>query len=332
MDAYGNFCDNMDVAIDGLGVDIREDLLVRQRRQLVAIVAMEREFLDSLPLSVFNDFALFITQEKRNILSARPYFRERSVTFKGNLSEAFRAGNGELIRKYRLNWLFIDWVRRTHPQFFNRDMANKISKERNALMQESLPLAISEAKMFWGATPKSHLSFMDVVQICACALLISIDKFTPPIEEDYDPDELWLRWKSFRAVAIGLMRRDKVNAYSETSLHFYPADRAKIYRALKILRYGELSDAELSKRVNEYLEDDHLQTTPDEIRSLLAAASVVSSEPVDSDDPGVLGSVPDATYSGETLEDKQAVSVMLTAARDLSMLEQKMLKLKGLSC
>lgn len=54
---------------------------------------------------------------------------------------------------------------------------------------------------------------MDIVQIHCQALLLSIDKFCPPNEKEMTEQEALDAYQSFRAVAIGIMRRDRVNHY-----------------------------------------------------------------------------------------------------------------------
>jgi hypothetical protein len=214
--AYRAFCNRLEVLLDhhDSKIDPSEDLLIRQRRQLMNLMSLETEYRNSLPIEVFEDFITYITVERRNILAARPFFRERSDTFVAYLSDAFKTHNANTIRQFHLNWSFIEWATRTHPTPDRKKLARQISKQRTEILEQNLPFAISQARQFWKATPRSHPSFMDILQIQCQGLLLATDKFVGPDESTMSHKDAMHAWKSFRAVAIGIMRRDRVNHYS----------------------------------------------------------------------------------------------------------------------
>ena len=194
-----------------------------------------------------------------------------------------------------------------------------------------MPLAISRARIFWSRTPKAHLTYMDFVQIACEGLLSAVDKFVPP----YTP--------VFRSVAIGRMHGNFIEEYSETQLHFFPVDRRKIYRANKVIgRMGGIHNAdfeELARVVNEGVEDGH-RTNAIEIADLMAAASVVSSDgfavfPDGDDDSnglahGHLASDPNHRPDVQ-VEEAQVSSVLKSAVAELTLLERKVLRMKGIT-
>lgn len=318
------------------------DLLVRQRDQLRRLIGLETEFRealirDSRGSGVYRDFVRFICVERRNILAARPYFRERHDVFTRYISRALKARNDKALYRFRFNWSFVEWALRSRkwaPGSRISRIARGIAATRREILEQNLPLAISQARIFWGNTPKSHLSYMDIVQIQCQGLLLAIDKFVPPNDSRMGDRASLARFQKFRAVAIGIMMRDRVNAYSETLVHFFPKDRMKQYQANKALRrqVGEIDFEALAQHVNKALQDSKVRTTPQEIQELVAAGSTVSAdysaEPdgetvldLQADDPDHR---PDAVF-----EEREALDRMRSELPGLAILNQKVLALHG---
>jgi RNA polymerase sigma factor (sigma-70 family) len=206
-------------------------------------------------------------------------------------------------------------------------LAKRIAEARWELVVLNMPLAISRARAFYGKTPKSHLSFMDLVQHAAEGLISAIDKFELPYTE------------VFKGVACGWMTGNFIEAYSETMIHFYPKDKRRIYRANKYrskFPHGGYEVQDLVAAVNEGMEDDSAKTTPDEIQDLMAAASTVSS---DTKAPGEAEDVPDNVARYEAPEESrpdvqvealEARAQMIRAANTLPHHKRKTLWLSGI--
>jgi DNA-directed RNA polymerase specialized sigma subunit len=323
-------------------------LLYHQRNQLRELVATEtalRKTLIDHPWGpgIYRDFVQFICDERRNILAARPYFRERQDIFSSQISGILKKRREKGLYKYRFNWTFIAWLlsaRKWPAGGQIRKLANKIQSIRQALLEQNLPLAISQARIFWNTTPKSHLTYMDIVQIQCQGLLLAIDKFVPPTpaQEKRMTEAASLKaYQSFRAVAIGIMRRDRVNSYSETSLHFFPPDRQKIYRANKHLRKfpSEVDYTQLAKLVNKDLQESEspCQTNPAELMSLLAASSTVSGDfAAEPEGETVIESTAgDNSLRPDTITEQHNLSnVLYQHINKLPLVERKLLKMKGI--
>lgn len=322
--------------------DMTEEELARhQRRQIKALVAAEGRFQQLLlehrsGPKTYEDFVKWIREDKGNILSARPFFRERQETFTESISRALKTENVKKLYKWRINWSFISWVlkQRSWGEPI-RSAAAEVSKLRNELLEENLPLAISQAKQFWAATPRSHLTFMDILQIQCQGLLLAIDKFCPPNERGMSEADSLDAFRSFRAVAIGIMRRDRVNDYSQTLIHYYPGDRQKIYWANKALRryLDGIDYSEIATEINTKL-DGEGSTTAEEVADLLATASTVSADyAADPEGETVL----ESAVGGEDCrpdvrtEQSQLLKTLTSSIQQLSLLEVKLLKLKGIS-
>jgi len=77
----------------------------------------------------------------------------------------------------------------------------KILELRQELVLMNLPLVISRARIFYSRTPKSHLSFMDFIQIGVAGLLAGIDKYCG------EYSRVW------RSVVIGRIVGDYISSY-----------------------------------------------------------------------------------------------------------------------
>jgi DNA-directed RNA polymerase specialized sigma subunit len=343
---FKKFCESLEgvLARHEADTDPDEELLFRQRKQLRNLIDLETEFREALikhrwGRNVYKDFVQYIVATRRNILAARPFFRERHTVFTKYISKALKKQNDQGLYRFRFNWTFINWVmhsREWYPGSEISQLADKISKQRTEILEQNLPLAISQARMFWNATPKSHLSYMDIVQIQCQGLLLAIDKFVPPNDKHMSEKMSLAKYRTFRAVAIGIMTRDRVNNYSETLVHFFPKDRLKMYQANKILRRrtGDINYDEVAAQVTKNLDDATITTTGIEIQSLLAAGSTVSADYSSDEDgesviydthPDDIQGRPDVIY-----ENQQALESVQNAMVGLDLIEKKLLWMKGI--
>lgn len=310
-----------------------------QRNQVETLIALEEDFrrrLIALPEGegIYRAFLWYIRKEKGNILAARPFFRERQQKFTEEISPVFQRADHKGLYPFAANYEFIRFAIDNSDWDNNHEMvvlARAIENLRAELAVQNMPLAISRARIFWSRTPESHLTYMDLVQETAMGLLAAIDKFTPPYRT------------AFRAVIIGRCLGNLISAYNQTSMHFYPSDRRKLYRANKMLarHEGEPDFEKVAKSVNSHLPDE-IQTDPDEIRALMAAAyglSSIDNAPVD-DSASLSGddyppqqvevvAASDDNRPDVQAEHRDAMNKMYTAIQRLTLLEQKLLKLKG---
>lgn len=343
-DGFKLFTQVLETKLENQPAYTEEDLARHQRTQIRQLVALEKKFRKTLLAhksgpTLYKEFVELICVEKGNILSARPYFRERQDVFTEYISSALKKGSATGIYKFRINWLFISWVmkqRKWRPQSEIRLISNEIYEIRKALLEENLPLAISQARGFYGSTPRSHMEFMDIVQVQCQGLLLAIDKFCPPTDERGMTDEESLdAYRSFRAVAIGIMSRDRVNDYSQTLIHYYPRDRQKIYWANKMLRkfVDEVDHEIIANEINLNLKANE-KTTPEEIADLLATSTTVSAdyaaEP--EGDTVVESAVGDENLRPDVVAESNDLHEQLGEAMvGLTLFEQKFLQLQGVT-
>ena len=249
-------------------------LLERQSRQMNTLVSLEDQCRKALVqdprgVDVYARFVTFIAEERRNALAAQPYFREPEATFIDEISPAIRNQSVRSLFKYHFNFAFVafackmmarEWSDHETTPFWS--LSEQLLAARQELVETNLPLAISRARMFYSKTPKSHMDYLDFVQLAVEGLLAAIDKFRLPFRP------------VFRSVAIGRMTALFIERYSETTLRFFPLDRRRIYRANKALRRtppDQVDYAALAQTVNDGLEQRY-QTSPEDLACLMSAA------------------------------------------------------------
>lgn len=304
-----------------------------QSKQVNGLAALEDEFRGVLSqhkqcLVVYGAFIRFIREVKRNILAARPYFRERQEVFAGGISDALKNQDIEALKKYRFNYHLVRFTMKAiHWGKFSKlaKIARKIEHAREALIVMNLPLVISRARIFWSRTPKSHLSFLDLIQIGTEGLIAGVDKYSGSYSDNW------------AGVCIGRMVGYYIDAYSQAMLHFYPTDKRKIYRAHKFLSKhikGDFEIEDIVKQVNDNAGDKQ-KTDNDELVHLIAASSILSS---DTKAPGEIEDVPlnvtkfeapAETRPDVMVESNEAMAKMKLAINSLSVFDKKILRLKG---
>ncbi len=328
-----------------------EDWYIHQKKQVEALIAMEKKWRTMVTrhqfgLSVYRKFVRFIAEEKRNILAARPYFRERQGVFAKHISKALKKGvdGAKDLYRFAINYQFIlfamkqkKWTKRIVK------LAEEIRVLRQAIVEMNMPLAINRARVFYSRTPHSHLSYMDLIQIAAEGLMSGIDK--------YSPAKGGVEAKVFRSTAMGRMGGNFIEEYSETLVHFYPIDKRKIYRANKLVgRYAQGVDYDhLAEAVNTAVKKDGEEeapaqepaegvghnTTATEIADLMAAASTVSADsslPTDPEAPEPITrfAAPETCRPDVMFETSEVNKALIAAEEQLTLWERKLLRLKGI--
>lgn len=301
--------------------------LAYQRAQVDRLIRLEDEFRAMVARhhrgpKTYRRFLKHVSQG--SILSARPYFRERQAVFASQISQALKVGDSAALTRFRTNYRFVRFVVSLGGWSGGlRRRAEEIERLRKEMVLLLLPLALNRARIFWSRTPRSHLSFLDLVQISSEGLLAAVDKFVPPFG------------RVFRAVAIGRMVGNLIEQYSETLVHFYPADKRKVYRANKAVGKtvsgmdGVDFDA-LSDRVNQEAEGA-FKTSPSELAGLMSAASCVSTDigPAGVRRAASRVASPEESGPDRSAERSEESAFMRRSARVLSCVERKFLALKG---
>jgi len=338
---FRKFTGSLAIAIEACEEDYADDMSAEsiQRSQLEELTWLEDKWRDILIRhrygpNVYRKFVTYITEENRNVLSARPYFRERHNVFFAEISKALKKRDAEALYQFHVNYMFIGWVlksRKWAPKSPITVLARRIEAIRHALVEMNTPLAISRARIFWSRTSKSHLTFMDFVQIAIDGLLSAIDKYEMPYTT------------AFRGVAIGRMVGNFINAYSKTFVHFSSSDQRKLYRAHKaISRYdkNEVDFEDLAARVNEGAKNGG-ETNASEIQHLLSAASYISGETLvtnqSGDEERTATTLFDVIAADDhwqpdcAVENAEVLHVLAQSVRKLPIIHQKVLIMRGIA-
>lgn len=260
----------------------RQEYLDFQGKQVEKLVRLEKKFVRAIikspyGSSTYQKFVKYICDIRKNILDARPFFRERQTVFTAEISGSLKRRDYKNLQKFRINWQFVTFVLNSRHWAEESDVV-KIAKEikdiRTELIEMNLPLAISRARIFWSCTPKCHLNHMDLIQIACEGLMSGVDKFVLPFSS------------RFRAVCIGRIIGNFIEGVSETLIHFYPVDKRKIYRGNKassrcVEKFTDLDFEALAEKVNLGVEDSQHLTTSSEISGLMCASRCVSASDID---------------------------------------------------
>lgn len=314
-----------------------------QQQQVEELLEAERKFKEKVleyPQStkIYRKFLQKVCVQNKNILSARPYFREKAVSFSKKITPAIKEWNLnplpaiETLKTFDINYQFIKFIRESWLGPFPKRaeaLFQRVHKAREILIENNMPLAINRAKLFYRKTPRSHLSLMDLIGICSLGLAAGIDKYCGA----YSP--------VFRSVCIGRMVGNMIDEYSATMLHFYPSDKRILYKAHTIRgRKGIDEINNLTDAVNQSFKNDGLEgkTVPKnevsvhELSALMNAASTVSADSTVNDEGyGVYAYTMDPSQDIEgSFIHRENTVWMLNLAKSLPLLHRKILKLKGI--
>ncbi len=326
-----------------------------QKRQMEELMRLEDELRQALiahawGAATYRAFISYIRDERKNILDARPYFRDGKKVFTNKISPALKNRSEKDLYPHAFNFQFVCFIMKSREgkkRGWGADitkLVEKISRLRQEIVEMNLPLAVSRARIFLRHI-RAHLAYMDLIQISCEGLMDAVDKFTPPFK------------KIFRGVIIGRIVGNFIEANSQTMLHFYPVDRRKIYRANKaagrmneeVVDFEKLA-AEVNKKISHRFTGDDVEeikevaeahkTDAIEIADLLSAASCLSLTPqqaTDAEDghdkPKVehWAVAPDEARPDMQAEHAEATSLISDAMAALTVFERKLLRLKGVS-
>jgi len=317
-------------------------LLALQKKQVEGLMKLEDQFKKSIlkysqAREIYKKFVLMIVVENQNILSARPYFREKATTFSKRITPAIKDANVERLQKFNVNFKFLKFVKNAWLGPLPTRSAvlfQKIERQRQELIENSLPLAINEAKRFHKKVPENHVTLMDLIAAAAEGLSSGVDKWCGPYS------------RVFRSVCIGRMKGNMVDLYSETTLHFYPTDKRILYKANTIrFREETKSIPELALAINKSFEQDELEgkkgskerVTEGQLNNLLNAASTFSADSQvesSSEEDGKESSILDLTPKDDDFEQElielETLKKAKMIASEMDLLTRKILIMKGL--
>jgi len=308
----------------------RKEFTKMQKEQVERMMELEEVFrknINSYKQSdkIYQKFLMHIKIERGNILTARPYFREDSKTFGKKISPAFKEEDIEEIKKFHINYKFMVFVnenwRGTLPKIA-RKAWDEHQHVRQKIVENSMPLAINLAMKFFKAVPESHVDLMDMINASVSGLCIGVDKWVGPFRT------------VFRSVCIGRMKSNIMDIYNQTFLHYYPSDKKIIYKANILKSREKIEDSDLLlEAINHYLKEggDKRKLKMHELSNLLNGSGVSSVET----EVGEEGYTAYDTFidESEDLEERvtriDSLRNIVLACQELTLLEKKIIKLKG---
>lgn len=336
------FNDSHDPAFAQLAIEVQRAIArnadgTSQKQQVEELVGAERLFHETMlsnnkvSTEVYKRFVQLVRVKNKNILSARPYFRESSETFSEKITPALKANDPEALKVFAINYHFVKFAKDRWVGLWSKKnelLYQRVKRARTILIENNMPLAINRAKLFYRKTPKGHLSFMDMIEVSSMGLAAGIDKYIGEYKKNY------------LGVAIGRIVGNLIDAYSETVVHFYPSDRRVLYRANSIRgRQGITDIVELTKAVNDSFAADLLEgkTAPKpvtvvELSYLMNAASLISSDAnVGEQGFGVYDyTACDKDDAEQSFIKTEKLSNMTRLAQRLPIINRKILRLKGI--
>lgn len=308
-----------------------------QKEQVEELMRAEIMFKETIlkyrqATEIYKKFLQHIRIKQKNILSARPYFRESAVSFSKKITPAIKAEDIETLKTFDINYQLIKFIRDNWLGPFPKraeQLFERVHIARDRLINLNMPLAINRAKLFYRKTPKSHLSLMDMIGICSMGLIAGIDKYVGEYRS------------VFRSVAIGRMVGNLIDEYSSTTLHFYPSDKRILYKAHTLRGRKGIDDVkELTEAVKEAFKTDALEgkSVPKmkidvgELSALMSAASTCSADATVNDEGfGVYSFTLDPNQDiEEAYINRETSNNMLTSIRKLPIIYRKVLRLKGI--
>lgn len=267
-----------------------------------------------------------ILEVNGNILTAKPYFREVAETFFEKISGAIRDKDVFTLQKFHINYRFIkfimdNWVGKVPSKV--QKAFDEVTELRAEIVENNLPLALNRAMRHFRKVKRHHLNLLDMIGICTQGLTSGVDKWVGPYRS------------VFLSVCIGRMTGDLIKTTSETTIYFYPNDRRVLYHA-NLLRSREgIEDRDkIAERLLLEPKLKKLKLTKNGIIELLTASSVISADGNcgdDDEDFNVYSYTKSETETPEEYaEAKDNKTVLMKSMGDLSIMEKKVLKLKGI--
>jgi hypothetical protein len=312
-----------------------------QKEHVQKIMRLELSFREDVKLYskgilAYSKFIEYITVEVGNMLTAKSYFREVASDYT-KISDKIRNKDAKGLMEFHPNYSMIQFIvenwggplpKRVQSTY------NRFINSRKELIENNLPLAINRAMIFYRKTPKNHLTLLDFIGICTCGLAVGIDKYV---------GEYTTVWRS---VCIGRMVGFMIEEYSKTFIKMYPSDQKILYRTKALKHKLQIEDIRLlTKIVNDSFYEDknqgkpspHLPIPEETIRGLMNSSGYVSADSTSRDiDDGEGVSVYDYSFDeGDSIEDKvefrDSLKKVISVGPQLSIIERKIIRLKGVS-
>lgn len=270
---------------------------------------------------VYEKFVYKINRMKGGIKVAKPYFRERQDIFSETVNRAIRENKPDMMYAIPINYKFVRYAMEniTKPSKKILELHEEIKTTREQIISKYLHLALNKAKVFSKSMYIGYADFSDVLQLANEALVLAVDKYV--VDENSS---------SFHVMAIGrivghLIAYGSAPSSATIGLH----NQKKLYQIRKLMQK--------TPGINNKEMAEILKIAEKDIDELIEATKYSSlDQPVNADmEDSSLGDFV-ADQKCETnnphsnTEHSQLVSMLYSKMDQLSIIEQKVLKLKGI--
>ncbi len=340
---------NWDIKID------RDEFTKRQKEHVESLFKAEINFKNifrsnnsSKLRKMYQHFIDDIQNRPGKMRQAKPFFRCTSNIFSPHIVNAIKNQDLDTLMAFHPNFNLIEYIF-IHSKTEDKQITeayNKIRIIRQKLLENTLPLAIYEAKRFFDRTPASNIELEDMIGTATVGLTRGIDKY---YAKEYTT--------SFRAMCIGRIRGLLIKEYSETFLKFNSDDKKILYR-LNIIKNRQkkqdfeelylevnnfyrlelINDGSYPKIQNYSKEGEPIFVTKTQLLDLTNKTNILSIDSQgtndDEEDCGtILSTVQDESDSAEEIliKKEQAFDLQAAIKEHLSYLKQKIIKLKGVT-
>lgn len=297
--------------------------------------------------NVYRAFITKILNSRGGIKKAKSYFRARQNSFKGTINKAIKERNPELMYNVPVNYKFClfsmealetkEAVEGKLDAYGNKVYRNKLDERGNKIYKDKkLPALFEEIKKLRGEIISKHLYFSlnrakifkqtaygystrfeDLIQMANEALIVAVDKYV--IDDDSS---------TFHVMAYGRILSNLIENGEETFAATVGPDGKKgLYQIRKLLQKNpNLSTAELA---------NIMKVAEEEVADLIGSTSYQSLDNFVGDDSNTrlieIFTTEDNNRSNpqETLVKNDLLSVLSDSFDVLSVMEKKVLRLKG---
>lgn len=273
--------------------------------------------------AVYKDFIKFILESPYGITSARPYFRLRESEYKNTINKAIREIDPKALSQYPINFQFCAFVMKNHktPSQKLLSIFEDLKTIRSEIITRYLYFSLSRSKIFKSINGASRTAadLVDLIQISNEALIVTVDNFVPGDS-------------NFHHVLIGrisadLSRRSDFGAAPTITEN----DKKKLYRIKKLQQLDSFGREKTAKEIAEALNMHEY-----DVAALLAASShavSISKPEAIEENPDVYQTANEDLESYETgydqIESSDLYNKLFDSLKDLSIIERKLLRLKG---
>jgi DNA-directed RNA polymerase sigma subunit (sigma70/sigma32) len=297
--------------------------------QFKKLIALEIKFTKRLKVLPNNKqvYLLFIREfiknKERDLRDARPYFRERLNMYKTVINPAIERSNYKALYHVKTNFLFCAFVIHNiaKPDMELTQIYSEIKSLREDLIHRHLHHAISHAKRFKMVLGNT-VEFNDLIQCANEALISAVDKYVI----DKHSSE-------FHNMAMGFMIAYMISSGGLTlPVSIGPKAFRLLYRIRKLL---SKTPGMSSKQISEITETAELEIT--ELLNLSRTASL--NKPLGPEGEGrstvtlqdfLPSPVNERTDPYLMLESKNLINTAAELFKNLTLLQQKALRLKGI--